>query len=212
MILLKLKTTCKILIQSLNALSTQTPPEMKTNLLKPFLGVLMGFLLLSCVKDTDFGEAENIVLTPVVELNLIYFDVDASEFYDTINNTSILTLRDTTEIRFLDDTGIQESLLRAEFLFNFTNSIPRTFSVDFQFLNEMGEETYATRTTVDAGTPLEPVFTQFIENVEGQDILQLTMADRVVVSVTLLTSDPSLQGALNLKSKTTYYLEIKERS
>ena len=185
---------------------------MKKNLLSPFLGVLAILLLFSCVKDTDFSQAENVTLTPVVELDLIYFNAEAGEFFDSITNTSILTLRDTPEIRFLDDTGIHESLVRAEFLFNFTNSIPRTFEVEFQFLNEMNEETYREITSVDAGTELAPVLTQFIDNVEGEEITQLTMADRVVISVTIPSSDASLQGELNLQSKTTYYLEIKERS
>jgi len=185
---------------------------MKKNLLIPFLGVLLSLLLFSCVKDTDFSQAENVTLTPVVELDLIYFNAEAGDFFDPVTNTSILTLRDTTEIRFLDDTGIQESLIRAEFLFNFTNSIPRTFEVEFQFLNDMNEEMYVAMTTVDAGTELEPVLTQFIDNVEGEEITQLTMSNRVVISVTIPSSDASLQGVLNLQSKTTYYLEIKERS
>lgn len=184
---------------------------MRKNLLMPFVGVLAGLLLFSCIKDTDFDEAQNITLTPVVELDLIYFNIEASEFFDSITNTSILTLRDTTEIRFLDDTGVQESLIRAEFLFNFTNSIPTEFIVDFQFLNELDEETYVTGTTVNQGTEEAPVLTQFIENVEGEDILLLTQADKVVVSVTLPLWDATLQGVLNLQSKTTYYLEIRDR-
>ena len=183
---------------------------MKKNLLIPTLGVFIGLLLFSCIKDTDFDQAENITLTPVVELDLIYFNAEASDFFDIAADTSILTIRDTTEIRFLDDTGIQESLIRAEFLFNFTNSIPRTFEVEFQFLNEMNEETYLTATTVDAGTELTPVLTEFIDNVEGEEITQLTMADRVVISITIPSSNATLEGVLNLQSKTTYYLEIKE--
>lgn len=184
---------------------------MKKNLLMPTVGLLAVLLLFSCIKDTNFDEAQNIALTPVVELDLIYFNVDASEFFDSINNISILTLRDTTEIRFLDDTDFQESLIRAEFQFNFTNSIPREFMVDFQFLSEENEETYVIGTIVNQGTVQVPVFTQFIENVEGEEILQLTQANKVVVSITIPSSDASLRGILNLQSKTTYYLEIKDR-
>ena len=185
---------------------------MRTNLRLPFFGVFVSLLLFACVKDTDFDQAENITLTPVVELDLIYFNVEANDFFDSINNTTVPTIRDTTEIRFLDDTGIQESLVKAEFLFNFSNSIPRTFEVDFQFLSEENIETYRTSTIVDAGSEIEPQLTQFIETVEGEDILQLTMSDKVVVSVTTSLLDPNLSGVLNLQSKTTYYLEIKERS
>lgn len=184
---------------------------MKKNLLMPTVGLLAVLLLFSCIKDTNFDEAQNIALTPVVELDLIYFNVDASEFFDSINNISILTLRDTTEIRFLDDTDFQESLIRAEFQFNFTNSIPREFMVDFQFLSEENEETFVTGTIVNQGTEQAPVFTQFIENVEGEEVLQLTQANKVVVTITIPSSDASLRGILNLQSKTTYYLEIKDR-
>jgi len=185
---------------------------MKKNLLIPAVGLFAGILLFSCIKDTNFDEAQNVTLTPVVELDLIYFNVEAGEFFDSINDASILTLRDTTEIRFLDDTEFQESLIRAEFQFNFTNSIPREFMVDFQFLSEENEVTFVTGTIVNAGTEQTPVFTQFIENVEGEEVLQLTQANKVVVSITITSSDPSLQGVLNLQSKTTYYLEIKDRS
>lgn len=184
---------------------------MKKNLLMPTVGLLAVLLLFSCIKDTNFDEAQNIALTPVVELDLIYFNVDATEFFDSINNISILTLRDTTEIRFLDDTDFQESLIRTEFQFNFTNSIPREFMVDFQFLSEENEETYVIGTIVNQGTVQVPVFTQFIENVEGEEILQLTQANKVVVTITIPSSDASLRGILNLQSKTTYYLEIKDR-
>lgn len=159
------------------------------------------------MKDTDFDQAENIALTPVVELNLIYFNVVAQEFFDSISSNPILTIRDTTELRFLDDGGVQESLKRAEFYFKFTNSIPREFSVNFQFLNVLNVETYATQTTVSEGAEANPIITEFTQNVEGEDILNLTQADKVVVSVTIPSSDENLEGSLNLKSKTTYYFE-----
>ncbi|MCH2490599.1 MAG: hypothetical protein MK211_10670 [Flavobacteriales bacterium] len=184
---------------------------MKTNLTIPVLGVLSFLLTVACVKDTDFDQAEEVLLTPVVELDLIYFNLEAEEFYDEATNSEILTVTDTTEIRFLDDTEIQESLVKAEFFFRFTNSIPRDFTVDFDFLSEQGELTYSTGTNVSSGDTQDPVITEFTETVEGDEITQLTMADRVVVSVTIPSSNASLQGALNLKSKTTYFLEITDR-
>jgi len=184
---------------------------MKRNLLRPLVVLFLSLLVVACVKDTDFDQAEDIALTPVVELDLIYFDIDAGEFYDEINEIPVLTVSDTTEIRFLDDTEIQESLRRADFYFKFTNSIPRNFQVDFQFLSEQNDTTYTTQTSVVEGTVAAPVVTIFEEIIEADEILQLTMANRVVVSVTIPDSNPDLEGNLNLKSKTTYYLEIRDR-
>ncbi|WP_115122883.1 hypothetical protein [Marinirhabdus gelatinilytica] len=175
------------------------------------LFILIGaFLCLSCVKDTNFDDADNIVLTPVVELDLIYFNLNASDFFDTISNTPRLQIIDTTEIKFLDDAFVQEDLERAEFLFNFTNSIPRSFQVGFQFLNEQNDTTYTTQTNVLAGTALDTETTIFTEAVANEEIMDLTRANKVVVAVTIPSADAALEGMLNLKSKTTYFLEIED--
>ncbi len=183
---------------------------MKINLWLPFAMIFCLATFLSCVKDTDFDQAESIELTPVVELDLIFFTLSAPDFLDSITQSPRLTVVDTTEIRFLDDSGIQENLKRAEFFFNFTNSIPRSFEVDFQFLSEQNDTTYTTQTTVTEGTVATPEITVFTQSVEGEEILQLTQANKVVVSVTIPSADPSLEGLLNLQSKTTYFLEIKD--
>ena len=180
---------------------------MKKILTLPFLIVCTSLFFTACVRDTDFDQAEDIALSPIIDLNLIYFDLPAERFFDTITSTPILTVRDTTEIKFLDDGGVQENLKRAEFYFKFTNTIPRDFQVDFQFLSEFNDTTYTTTTTVGSGIIANPVITEFIENVEGDAILQLTQANKVVVSVTIPSSNENLEGILNLKSKTTYFLE-----
>jgi len=184
---------------------------MNKNLLLPLLAVFIALLGVSCVKDTDFSQTDEITLTPVVELNLIHFDLDAGEFFDETTSTPRLTIVDTTEIRFLDDEGFQESLIRAEFLFRFTNSIPRSFEVDYEFVSEDNEITYMTSTAVNEGSIAAPVVTEDEKVLEGQDILNVTSANRVVVRVTIPSANAALEGNLNLKSKTTYFLEVRER-
>ena len=181
---------------------------MNKNLNLPLWGILLFFLFTACVKDTDFDQANDIILSPVVELDLIHFDLSAGDFYDTTTSTSILTLRDTTELRFLNDEEIRTNLRRAEFYFKFTNSISRNFLVDFQFLSLQNDTTYIAQTQVTQGTVANPIVTEFTENVEGAAIDDLTLASKVVVSVTIPSSNANLEGDLNLQSKATYYLEI----
>ncbi len=181
---------------------------MKTNLSVPLLVILVSILLTACVKDTDFDEADNIALTPVVELDLIYFILTANDFFDADTSNPRLTVSDTTELPFLEESFAQENLKRADFFFKFTNSIPRNFDINFQFLNPDNTETYSTQTSVSQGTPQNPVPTDFSEIVEGEDLTELTKASKVVVTVTIESSNENLEGELNLKSKTTYYLEL----
>lgn len=176
-------------------------------ILSPFILTICACLLFTaCIKNTDFDQSENIVLTPIIDLNLIYFNLQTSDFYDSITSTPILTVRDTTLIKFLDDSTLNEKLRRVEFYFKFTNSIPRNFQVDFQFLSEMNDTTYLANTSVNQGSLTVPIITEFIENVEGDAIIELTKANKVVVSVTIPAASENLEGKLNLKSKATYFL------
>jgi len=161
----------------------------------------------ACVKDTDFDQTTEIALTPIVEFDAIYFDLPANRFFDSITSAPILTVTDTTEIKFLDDEFLRDNLKRLEFYFKFTNSIPRDFQVDFQFLNEANDTTYDVGTSVSPGTP-NPVITEFFENIAGQDIHRITQANKLVVLVTIASADDNLEGTLNLKSKGTYFLEF----
>jgi hypothetical protein len=74
-------------------------------------------LLTSCIKDTDFSQSEDISLSPVMEFNLIYFDIEAPKFFDEIEGEELLTVRDTTALNFINGTDTQEVLKKVEFFF-----------------------------------------------------------------------------------------------
>lgn len=181
------------------------PQKMNKSISLGVLTICASLFFTACIKNTDFDQGENIALTPIIDLNLVYFDLRTSDFYDSINSIPIQTVRDTTEIKFLDDSTLQEDLERVEFYFKFTNSIPRNFQVDFQFLSENNDTTYVTETAVDQGMPSTPVITELIQNVEGDAILQLTQANKIVISVSMPPSSETLEGVLNLKSRATYF-------
>jgi hypothetical protein len=182
---------------------------MKTNSAYSYLGIFFLIVFLSaCVKDTDFDQASDIALNPIVELDLIYFDLPAIRFFDTIASSPILTVTDTTALPFLNDQVIISSLIRAEFYFKVTNSIQREFQVVFEFLNEQNGVKYTTQFPVSPGTAANPVVTEYIQNVEGEDKNNLTKSEKVAVSVTLPSSNENLDGTIKLESKTTYFMEF----
>lgn len=163
--------------------------------------------LIGCIKDTDFDQIDEVIFTPEIELDLIYFNLDASEFFDTTTSTPRFTVRDTTALEFLDSDDITGSIKKIEFLFDFTNSIPKTFEVDFEFLRTNNSATYNTGTEVAAGSAGSPIQTLFTEDVEGADLNDIARASKVVVSVTIPAADADLNGILTLQSKATYYIE-----
>ena len=182
---------------------------MKTYSAYTYLGIFFLIAFFSaCVKDTDFDKADDIVVSPIVELDLIYFDLPAITFFDTIASSPILMVSDTTDLPFLNDQDIVDKLRRVEFSFRATNSIQREFQVESQFLTDENEVAYSSQIPIDQGTIANPVVTEYIENVEGEALADLTMAGKVAVSVTIPSSNENLDGTIKLESKATYYLEF----
>lgn len=176
------------------------------------LVALIGLLtIFSCVKDVDLDQAEEVTLRPVVDLNLVFFNLEGGRFYDLNTNTAIPTVRDTTEIRFLDDPDLAESIRRVDFLTRFSNSIPRDFLVTYRFISEASETTFTFENRVPMGIDGQPTLVEFLEVIENEDVQSLTMSNRLVVEVTIDGADPVLTGTIELESATTYYLEITER-
>ncbi|MGB0948962.1 MAG: hypothetical protein ACPGU0_02505, partial [Marinirhabdus sp.] len=146
-------------------------------------------------------------ITPVAELSLILFDTPASDFIDEDTNEEV-TITDEAEITFLNGTDTQKYLVRADFFFEFTNSISRSFDVIFEFLDTDGNSTYTIEIDVAPGTLQSPRTTIREESVVNEDIIRLTQANRVRSTVTIPSSNVDLEGNLKLKSKATLYLEI----
>lgn len=162
----------------------------------------------SCVKDTDFDQADQISVTPEYELDLVFFTIDSSQFVPAGDLGEAYKVSDTTDIRFLDDSFIQESLVRAEVFFRFTNSIPRDFTTQIEFLNDNDVVRYAFEIPVAGGSVSAPVITEHLEIIEtADDVRELTRSSQVVVSVFVPGSPQDLEGTLNLQSKSTYFLE-----
>jgi len=177
----------------------------KFNLL-PVFSILLFFA--SCVKDTDFDQADDIVITPVLEVDFVFFTLDASDYVDPDSGDFRLMVSDTTNLNFLDGTFVQEDLKRAEFTFNFTNGINQNFNTEFRFLNDNDQVRYEFTIPVASGSVNSPVITNHIENIENEGIIELTKATKVVINVITPTSLENQGGTLNLQSKTTYFLEI----
>jgi hypothetical protein len=161
----------------------------------------------SCVKDTDFDQFQDTLLTPIVDLNLVFWEVEAIRFEDPSGNLPSLIVRDTTEIRFLDDSDTQDSMVRADFLFEFENATPTSYALTMDFINLSGNVTYSLQTTVPAGDPTSPEFYDYLKEVVAPEINQVTQANRLAISAEPLGSI-SNQGRLTMRSKARFYLEI----
>jgi len=178
--------------------------KIKLNLLFSLAFIMV--LFLSCVKDTDFSQTSNILVTPVLELDFLHFDLNAESFTGLGVNNTIVT--DTTNIEFLNEGFVVDNLVKAEFFFKYTNSLPVDFITEYKFLDVNNNLQYGLSIPVGAGTIDAPLVTEHIENIEGDNITALTNANKVVVNIKASTPVDNLEGNLKLQSKTTYYIIV----
>ncbi len=180
----------------------------KLNLL--FLVALVFLPFIACVKDTDLDQTDDIVVSPVIELDFLFFTIDSESFENSNIGIGNLTVTDTTEFSFLNDDFSSDNLIRAEFYFKYTNGLPLNFITEYQFLDEDNELHYEIIIPVNAGSVDSPLITEHIENIEGDRIIDLKNSEKVVVNIIAPSSVDNLEGTLNLQSKTTYYLSIEQ--
>lgn len=180
--------------------------KIKLNLLFSLFFAMLFFS--ACIKDTDFDQTDDILVTPVLELDFLLFNLNSESFTDHgVNN---LILSDTTYFEFLSEDFVSDNLIRAEIFFKYTNSLPVEFITEYKFLDENNNSQYEINISVGEGTVASPLIVEHTENIEGDDIISLTSAEKVVVNI--LASNPvdNLEGDLKLQSKTTYYLIIEQ--
>ena len=70
---------------------------MDVKITKLFFLLTSMLLFVSCFDVTYFDQANDVVVTPEIELDLIYFNLDASSFYNNSTNTEVLVVEDTTD-------------------------------------------------------------------------------------------------------------------
>ena len=180
---------------------------MKNFILK-FLGLFLVLITMgSCVKDTDFDQFDQTLLEPVIDLNLVFWDLEAPAFNNTSGNLPLGTVRDTTEIRFLDDPDTQDSVVRAEFLFEFENSSDSGYEVVIDFVSLSGDVTYSLQTVINAGSLSSPLEQVLLRDITAPEVSDITRAGLIAMSAVVQGLPPS-QGSLNMKSKARFYLEI----
>lgn len=181
---------------------------MKKKLYLLFLFTAVVLLFTACIKDTDFNQTDDILVTPILELDFLFFNLNSENFSDIGANNLVVT--DTTYFDFLNDEFAVDNLIKADFYFKNTNSFPIQFTTQYQFLDENNEIHYEIIIPVDAGTVINPVITEHAEVIEGENIVNLTMAEKVVVNILASSPVDNLDGSLNVQSKTTYYLRIEQ--
>jgi len=179
--------------------------------------LVLGIIIISCTKDVDFNQADRIVFSPVVVSSLIFFNESPSRFID--NGVEITTVTDSIkDISVLSDQFLVDNLIKAEFLFETTNSINRAFQVSVEFYNDTFELQESFSFTALESPLNEELVLNHTIIFEGDSLDALKTTTQIVLTLTLLPSgdgsvlDEDSLGEIRLRSIVTFYLVIDSSS
>ena len=164
-------------------------------------------LFVSCVKDVDLKQANEIVIPPTVAVDLVYFTLHSNQFYPA-NTAGPRMAEDVVRLEFLDDDYIQDGLVRAELNYSFTNTFTNPIQAEIVFLSENNSERYRTSLLIPGGSPEDPGVVDFTEVLEGQDLAAFKKAIKMRMDLEMFSGAGTEEGQLQLKSSAILKLEF----
>ena len=171
------------------------------------------FCFNACVKDVDFDQAEDLTISPALEVSVIHFEEPANTFVDD-NGMELETVIDSVGIEIFNDEFVMDNLVKADFSFLTTNTINRAFQSQIDFYNDLYELQHTFSFGVGASTNNQEVVVEYVEVFEGQDLDALKATTNLVLTLTLMPSsdgsvlDENSSGNLKLHSKASFYFDI----
>jgi len=178
--------------------------------MKKFLAIIiLSVLSVSCSSDLDFKQADDLKIEPVIVANLVSLDLPANQFV-TGGIEQTLT-GDLLDFDIFKDAYFKKSLVRADFFFEFNNTINRAYIINLIFLNANNTPIYTIPFDVPAYSGVQNLVTktEIFENTK-LDLLKTTT--KLAFVVTMLPgpqlSESSL-GSLKMRSGATVYLVLE---
>ena len=178
---------------------------------------VVGIILSACVSGVDFDQGEDFAISPILDASLIYFEEPASTFVDE-DGLEQTIVRDSVVIDAFSDQFVIDNLIKAEFLFEVTNSIDRSYQAQVDFLDEIDDIRHSFTFSVDASPTNTDILVEHLEVFENESLDALKQTIKLVITLTLMPStdgsvlDENSPGRLIFKSKATFYLNIDSSS
>lgn len=163
--------------------------------------ILISSFLLSCAKDIDLDQREDITLSPDLQVDLLIYDINQSQFEDSETGNFKTTISDTVRLEFLDDDYIQNDLSSVEFYFRHINTFPLEIESKIRFLSNGNSEQFAVNYTIKPGTAGNPVTTEQYEFIEEDRINLVRRSIKMVVELEVEPGLEAFEGELGFASK-----------
>jgi hypothetical protein len=170
--------------------------------------LILSFFVFSCSSDLDFEQTENLSIEPVIVSNLASFDIKANQFVSGGIEQS--PFRDIPNFDLFKETFFKTNLTKAEFFFEFNNTINRNFVVDLVLLDTADVPLYTVSIPIAAyaGVGNLVTKTEILEN----NLTLLTNTQKISFTIRMLPGtilSETSPGSLKLRSSITAYFKVE---
>ena len=166
----------------------------------------------SCIKDTDFEQYDTLVITPVMEVNLVKAQELATSFVDS-SGTELPLISDEIVFDVFTSDFVVENLTKAELVFGITNSINKAFQIQVDFYDSTDVLQHTFSIDIDNSPTNIPQFTEHIEVFENMNLLALKSTNKLNITISLSSSSTGSTltsgsaGSIFLAFKGIFYLK-----
>lgn len=171
-------------------------------------GVIVLMLSTSCVKDVDFDQANALELNPIYSASLVRSSIPQTAFFDPTGGTEVLQITDQATFTALDNSTTQDYLTQVDLTIEISNPFNRDFTLDFEFLDALGNPTYIL-TTLNIGA--NDVNFSHIESIIIANNPTFLQTEQIRTTFRLLPGtiiDQTIPRTLTFKSAGTFYFQI----
>tara|TARA_R110000765_G_scaffold226990_1_gene330924 strand:- start:66 stop:611 length:546 start_codon:yes stop_codon:yes gene_type:complete len=168
--------------------------------------ILFVLLQTGCVRDIDLDQADEFATEQDVDLDLIYFTLDAQNFTDETGTIIEPVTTQETRVELFDDEFFQENLEELWLYVRIENTFSQGFITTLNFLDEEGNITYSVQINVTGSTNDQPVTTIYDEVITGEDLDLIRASISISIATEIIPDGNPVSGELNFQSKLRYHL------
>lgn len=163
----------------------------------------------SCTEPVDFTQGEDLLLTPVVESSIFFFNADAEDFF--VGGMEQSEVSESVDIDIFNNRFITNNIIKLELEFEMKNSINRAYELQLDFL-DINKNVLDTFTVNTPASPTNEIIfnvqTEVYEEVELRRILRTRSLESTLRMLPGEPITPNTIGEIDVRSKAVLHLSI----
>jgi len=163
----------------------------------------------ACTSALDFDQAKQLTIQPVIEGDMLFFDLNKNNLTDSLNIFRTV-FKDTVDFDVFGDGKTRDSFVKADIMVAFKNTFERQFSTTVYFIDDQDQPVDQASFTINPATATQPeingteMFT--FDAVSHPDFVNFR---KIVLSIEISPNNlPVEDKNLHVQVKGTFYTNI----